>query len=94
MTTDPFHAHVQCDTCNGAHMLEVPRDTGTNALEAANAFLVAQGWELHEDRRHSSVTRHRCVACVNLRNALAEVAQKYAKLDALLGMQRMQDGHS
>lgn len=85
--TEHAHIHVHCDTCTGEHELEFPISPEYTIQEAANLFLVAQGWETFQDRVND-VQRHRCVACVTLRDRLTEAQRKQEQLARLL------DGHS
>lgn len=93
MTDQPGTARVQCDTCNGVHHVQIPIAPDQSARDALNVFLVGLGWETYEQRSDGQ-QRHRCVACVQLRDALAGAEARYARLDALFQDYRMKDGHS
>lgn len=82
MTSDPGYAHIQCDTCNGVHHMQTPgREPGQTTLETLNQLLANQGWEIYQ--LADETTRHRCVACVRLRQGLALAEARYARLSTL-----------
>jgi hypothetical protein len=85
--TDTVTADVRCDTCNGLHHLHLPIAASQDEYDAANLFLIAMGWETYEQRSDGQL-RHRCTACVRLRDRLTEVQRKQDQLS------RMLDGHS